>query len=79
MCGLLAFASNSLLYIHHPTPTMIAKIIITIKRGASNSMRNTIAAGFCPTTTKHKRDLIPYLLRSKKWTGWELNPRPQQC
>jgi hypothetical protein len=46
MCGLLAFASDSLLYIHHPTPTMIAKIIITIKRDASNSMRNTIAAGF---------------------------------
>jgi hypothetical protein len=46
MCGLLAFASDSLLYIHQPKPTMIAKIIITIKRGASNSMRNTIAAGF---------------------------------
>jgi hypothetical protein len=46
MCSLLAFASDSLLYIHHPKPTMIAKIIITIKRGASNSMRNTIAAGF---------------------------------
>jgi hypothetical protein len=46
MCGLLVFASDCLLYIHHPTPTMIAKIIITIKRDASNSMRNTIAAGF---------------------------------
>jgi hypothetical protein len=46
MCGLLAFASDSLLYIHHPTPTMIVKIIIPIKRGANNSMRNTIATGF---------------------------------
>jgi hypothetical protein len=21
---------------------------------------------------------MPYLPRRKKWTGWELNPRPQQ-
>jgi hypothetical protein len=27
-------------------PTMIPKIIIPLKTGASNSMRNTIAAGF---------------------------------
>ena len=28
-----------LLYIHHPTLTIIAKMIIPIKRGASSSMR----------------------------------------
>ena len=43
---LLAFASNSLVCIHYPIPTMIPKIIIPIKTGASNSMRNTNAAGF---------------------------------
>lgn len=32
------------MYIHHPTPTIIAKMIIPIKRGASSSMRNTIMA-----------------------------------
>ena len=37
-------ATFYLLYVQHPIPTMIAKIIIPIKRGASSSMRNTIMA-----------------------------------
>jgi hypothetical protein len=46
MCGLLAFLLATLYFtvIHQPTPTIIAKIIIPIKRGASNFMRNTIMA-----------------------------------
>ena len=35
--------------------------------------------GNCPTTTENNFKLIPYLYNSEKWTGWDLNPRPQQC
>jgi hypothetical protein len=59
MCGLLAFASKSLVYIHCPTPTLIAEIIIPIKRGASNSMRNTIARLFVGQIPKIEFKLIP--------------------
>jgi hypothetical protein len=30
-----------------------------------------------PTTTDNEPDLMLWFPRSKKWTGWELNPRPQ--
>ena len=29
--------------------------------------------------TKNELNSIPYLYNRKKWTGWDLNPRPQQC
>jgi hypothetical protein len=69
MCGLSAFASDSLLYIHHPTPTMIAKIIIPIKRGASNSMRNTIAAGFVRQLLKSSSNQCRSSLANKNGLG----------
>jgi hypothetical protein len=32
---------------------------------------------FCPTLLKNELETIPYLYNRKKWTGWDLNPRPQ--
>jgi hypothetical protein len=33
--------------------------------------------GFCPTIVKNKLNSVPKFPRGKKWTGWELNPRPE--
>ncbi len=31
----------------------------------------------CPTLIKNELEIIPYFQHKKKWTGWDLNPRPK--
>jgi hypothetical protein len=39
--------------------------------------KNVVVGGFCPTITEMNLKQYPYLYNRKKWTGWDLNPRPQ--
>jgi hypothetical protein len=38
---------------------------------------NWHCCSICPPTNQNELKLIPYLYHRKKWTGWDLNPRPQ--
>ena len=43
----------------------------------NSRIRHWHCCWICPTITKIELNLMQYLYNSKKWTGWDLNPRPQ--
>jgi hypothetical protein len=57
---------------------IVAEGTAVISLLATSCLQARSAAGFVGQLPKKELKIIPYSTRSIKWTGWDLNPRPQQ-
>ena len=62
-------------------PTLLVKISTFVGQNVGQTVGYVLALllDFVRQLVKSELNLIPYFYNSKEWTGWDLNPRPQQC